>query len=320
MVGIADTMSDTVPEVESPDVHSLAPWKFSFSTSTSFLSGLDLPISSECFLYCPEPVIRYDILPSFHGRFPGGSSVHTSDLLKFLEAVPCLFGAVDRPNWGYDTILFRDKCFRAFRKWVEEQATLVGLFRKASPDWHQNLILFGGSEGRGYGLHTDFGHSQLMGQLEGKKMVFLGSPDGIVTTARVSVFGENNEVKLEVFDKVPSKWFVATILPNEVVRIPPYWWHDVISVDGPALSFTHRVIDESYAAFLKIEEDMQSWLCKADPDTRSQLKTSVLSMFDEEEIKIRNGDGGLLINAAMHQADISVFKSFGTNVSRSKAP
>lgn len=125
------------------------------------------------------------------------------------------------------------------------------------------LILFLGSEGKNFGLHTDMFAEQFIIQHEGRKEFIMLLPEDVSVLKPYQFLDSTKFYKSSgrsVFELDELDTCLKAILnPGEVLHLPPWWWHEARSISpGPSLSLTYRIHTEDAKSLYRIIRDLSS--------------------------------------------------------------
>ncbi|MCI0653108.1 MAG: cupin-like domain-containing protein [Methylococcaceae bacterium] len=144
------------------------------------------------------------------------------------------------------------------------------------------LILFLGSEGKNFGLHTDMFAEQFIVQHEGRKEFIMLLPEDISVLKPYKFldsakFYKSSGRSVYELDELGA-CLKATLIPGDVLFLPPWWWHEVKSVSpGPSLSITYRIHTEDSDILYRIIRDLSSLYERA--KERPNIARHMLSFF-----------------------------------------
>jgi hypothetical protein len=157
------------------------------------------------------------------------------------------------------------------------------------------FVLWVGSHGKNFGLHTDMFCNQFITQNEGEKRFRLVLPEDSPSAQPFKYLDSLKFYKSEArtVDNLTlsdsDTVYEVVLTPGDVLFIPPWWWHEVSAVsEGPSVSGTFRFhldqSDQFYSALTLIHKLDE--FCKNSSDSR--LRNHVRSFIANSLYPIHN--------------------------------
>ncbi|CAK8985355.1 unnamed protein product [Durusdinium trenchii] len=114
-----------------------------------------------------------------------------------------------------------------------------------------------GTTGNNFGLHSDLFTEQFLCQHQGVKEVLLLLPEDAAIVQpfpflESPLFYKSRARTVDNLTLSNAKCFRVVLEPGDVLFIPLFWWHEVRTLQGPAVSTTYRFHTEDAERFLKV--------------------------------------------------------------------
>jgi len=128
-------------------------------------------------------------------------------------------------------------------------------------DENFTTVIWVGSQGKNFGLHSDMLAEQFVVQNEGVKEVFLLLPEDASLVAPFPFLSSHKFYKSahSTVDRLPRKVAAGCLRsllhPGDVLYLPPFWWHEFRTVsEGVSLSTTFRFhLEDNKKLFASID-------------------------------------------------------------------
>lgn len=141
-----------------------------------------------------------------------------------------------------------------------------------------------GTTGNNFGLHSDLFTEQFLCQHQGVKEVLLLLPEDAAIVQpfpflESPLFYKSRARTVDNLTLSNAKCFRVVLEPGDVLFIPLFWWHEVRTLQGPAVSTTYRFHTEDAERFLKVMNAFYQFHKNALEYGSGQLAAHIRSFF-----------------------------------------